>query len=70
MKPKMPYTYSQLAYPNCYYYYRRWNRLEYARHREMQSRKRYQLIAAKEWEGLALDLEAAYPERFHFHHTK
>jgi len=46
-----------------------WNKLEYARHREMQSRKRYQVIAAKEWEGLSLNLESQFPERFHFHKT-
>ena len=46
-----------------------WNKLEYARHREVQSRKRYQIIAAEAWEGMAEQLEGAYPERFHFHKT-
>jgi len=45
------------------------NKLEYARHREKQSRKRYQLVAAPAWEALALRMEKAYPERFHFHKT-
>ena len=48
----------------------RWNKLEYARHREQQSRKRYQIVSAKEWESLALGLEETCPERFHFHPTK
>uniref|UniRef100_A0A7S2R758 Phosphoribosyltransferase domain-containing protein n=1 Tax=Rhizochromulina marina TaxID=1034831 RepID=A0A7S2R758_9STRA len=46
-----------------------WNRLEYARHRDTQSRKRYQIISAEIWEDMALNLEATYPERFHFHKT-
>ena len=33
------------------------NKLEYARHREKQSRKRYQLVAAPAWEDLALRME-------------
>ena len=33
------------------------NKLEYARHREKQSRKRYQLVAAPAWESLALRME-------------
>uniref|UniRef100_A0A7S2DHP0 Phosphoribosyltransferase domain-containing protein n=1 Tax=Octactis speculum TaxID=3111310 RepID=A0A7S2DHP0_9STRA len=45
------------------------NKLEYARHRESQTRKRYQIIACPAWEELAIGMERAYPERFHYHKT-
>ncbi|CAM9906217.1 unnamed protein product [Chrysoparadoxa australica] len=42
---------------------------EWARHKEKRNAQRYQIIAAKEMEGIARSLEKAYPERFRFHPT-
>jgi hypothetical protein len=39
-----------------------WNEFDEVRHRKAQAGKRYQVLACKAWENLALRLEQRHPE--------